>query len=160
MIKLLFAGDFCCSNPQLLKVGNKLESLIRDSDICELNFEGVIPHGIQESPLKFYLNQSSESPQWCADNGFTVINLANNHTFDFGEEGIKNTLEKFSDTTSILGVGIWEDAYKVRVVEKGNKKIGFFALSSADLSSLKNRYDDNKILGCAWLGHPIVWSIL
>ncbi len=160
IIKIFFAGDFCCSNPQKLTLGEKLKLLVKDSDLCELNFEGVIPYGKQESPLKFYLDQSAESPQWCIDNGFNVVSLSNNHTFDFGEDGIRYTVQQFADKATILGVGNWEEAYKVRFVDCKRKRIGFFALSSCDLSSLKSQYDDSHIMGCAWLGHPSIWRIL
>ncbi len=160
VVKLLFVGDFCCSEPKQLQIGSRLKELINQSDICELNFEGVIPHGTQESPLKFYLDQNIESPDWCVNNGFNVISLANNHTFDFGEDGIRHTLQQFAGRATLLGVGAWDEAYKVKYVDCKGKKIGFFALSSGDLSSLKSQYDDSHIMGCAWFGHPSIWRIL
>ncbi len=160
VVKLLFAGDFCCSEPQQLQIGSRLKNLINQSDICELNFEGVIPHGVQESPLKFYLDQNIESPDWCVKNGFNVVSFANNHTFDFGEDGIRYTIQQFADRTTILGVGTWNEAYEVKFVDCKGRRIGFFALSSGDLSSLKSQYDDGHIMGCAWLGHSSIWRIL
>ncbi len=159
-IKLLFAGDFCCSQPDKLNVGGKLRLLIDSSDICELNFEGPVPKGSQESPLIFFLEQNEDSPDWCVRNGFSIINFANNHSFDFGEEGIKYTISKFANKATVLGVGRWEDAYKVHYVDCRGKRLGYLALSSCDLSSLKSEYDNKENIGCAWMWHPSIWKII
>ena len=93
------------------------------------------------------------------NNGFNVIGLANNHAFDFGEEGLKATKKAFEDVLAI-GCGKWSEAYGVKYLKVKNKTIGFFSASSADLATLKDRWTDDGKYGCAWINHISVSSII
>ena len=64
--------------------------------------------------------------------GFDVLNLANNHVWDYGREGFVDTLHNLKGGPwTIIGAGKdRDDAEKVRVVEKKGLKIGFVGLTS------------------------------
>lgn len=61
--------------------------------------------------------------------GFDVVSLANNHVFDLGEEGLKNTIKHLNENgIKYCGAGMnIEEASKPAVVEYKGKKIAFLA---------------------------------
>ena len=158
-IKLFIAGDFCSSDPESVIIGDSLKKIIDDSDLKILNFEGPLPVGAYVGGANHYLKQSKLSPSWCIKNGFNIVGLANNHACDFGEEGLKSTEDAFSDIIT-LGTGSWDDAYKIRIIEINGKKIGLFSATSADFSSLKNKFDDKDKYGCPWINHVSVPKLI
>ena len=90
-IRLFFAGDFC-SKPSTSKisVSDDLKSLINSCDVKVVNFEVPLnplvsmPHQKRE---RFF--QHDDVPDFLRGLGFNVFSLANNHAFDWGEEGFK-----------------------------------------------------------------------
>lgn len=159
-IRIVIAGDFCSTHPEDLSIGDSLNKLIHDADLRCVNFEGPLQTGEIESANGSFLQQSYSSPRWLKDKGFNVIALANNHACDFGETGLKASKDAFGDAVT-LGCGEgWTEAYRVRYVEVKGKKIGFFNATSADFSSLKDRWTDENKYGCAWVNHPSVPLIL
>lgn len=64
--------------------------------------------------------------------GFTVLNIANNHVWDYGREGFEDTLKHLSKGPwAFIGGGDNRDeAEEVRVIEKNGLKIGFVGLTS------------------------------
>lgn len=102
-MKILVAGDFCPRQrvADRLKLGDfesvlgEVKPIIKEADYSIVNFECPICKG-RESPIdKCGPNLSCseygiKAAQWV---GFKCLTLANNHFFDFGEEGVSNTLE-------------------------------------------------------------------
>ena len=158
-IKIFIAGDFCVYHPERVSLGHELKKIINFSDVRVVNFEGPLQVGEKHTAGEFYLRQSHLSPEWLLNNGFNVIGLANNHAFDFGEEGLKATKKAFEDVLAI-GCGKWSEAYGVKYLKVKNKTIGFFSASSADLATLKDRWTDDGKYGCAWINHISVSSII
>ena len=78
-----------------------------------------------------------------------VIQLANNHAFDWEEEGFRKTIASLGEDA--FGAGTYEEAYKVKVVEKGGMKIGFFALSFAAYKGVFDDVMNHDGLGCAYI---------
>lgn len=152
MIKVLFSGDFCSQAPHKIKLGENLKSLLSSADICQTNFEGILEVGEPVTSNKNRLHQSFEAPNWLENNGFNLISLANNHAYDFGIDGLQATIDSFTKT-QLVGVGKWQNAYKVVVKEIGGIRIGFLSATHADFSSLKDFWTDKNKLGCAWINH-------
>lgn len=158
-LKLVFVGDFCSYTPERQKIGTKLQVLLDQSDLNVVNFEGCLQYGQLHTAGRFYLKQSHDSPRWLIDHGFNVVNLANNHAYDWGEVGLRKTQEAFADVIA-LGCGYWNEVYQVRFVELKGFRIGLFFATSADLSSLKDKWDDGTKFGCPWINHVEVDEIL
>lgn len=149
-MRLLIAGDFCSYFPSEITVSNELKQVITSHSIRIVNFEGPLNVGQKHTASTFYLKQSEESPKWCTNNGFNLINLANNHAYDFGETGLKATEKSFHDAITI-GCGSWDEAYSIKTIVVNEKKIGFFSATSADLASLKDKWTDKNKYGCPWI---------
>lgn len=159
MLKLAFYGDFCSYFPEKQTIGKQLQDLIDRQDLNVVNFEGCLQYGRLHTVGRFYLRQSQNSPCWLKKHGFNVVNLANNHAYDWGEEGLCRTQEAF-DGVEVLGCGYWDEAYSVRFIELKGYKLGFFSATSADLSSLKDKWTDQKRFGCPWINHFSVDNVL
>lgn len=149
-IKLLFAGDFCSEYPERIKLSHNINKIIESCDYNLINFEGPLAKGKLNSPNNKSLPQSLHSPSWCEENGFNVISLANNHSLDYGVEGLLSTKNSFKNST-VLGVGDWTEAYKVKIMNVKGVKIGFLTGTSYDFASLKDKWTDYNKIGCAWI---------
>ena len=158
-INIAIAGDFCSFYPHENEISNALRSELSSHELRIVNFEGPLQIGDLHTAGSYFLKQSKDSPSWCLNNGFNIINLANNHAYDFGKEGLKATKQSFGNILT-LGSGYWDEVYSVTRVEISGKKIGFFSATSADLSSLKDRWTDLDKYGCPWIKHPCVNKVI
>lgn len=151
-ITLFFAGDFC-SKPSTapIKVSDELKALIQSCDFKVVNFEVPLkPENVHLKPQKqerFF--QHDDTPIFLRELGFNLFQLANNHVFDWGDEGFKKTKAVLGD--SAFGAGTYEEAYKIKVVEKEGIKIGFLALSFAAYKGVFDNVMNHEGLGCAYI---------
>lgn len=102
-ITLLVAGDFC---PQYRVAGlfekkdfetvlGGVKAITMQADYSIVNFECPITYGNEKAINKLGPNlrcsQSGiDALKWA---GFNCVTLANNHFYDYGDEGVKNTIE-------------------------------------------------------------------
>jgi poly-gamma-glutamate synthesis protein (capsule biosynthesis protein) len=100
--KLLLLGDVVPSVPY--QFGEKLKSILKKHDLCVFNLEGAF--SLEENPLFKAGRHLLLDPAYFirfADY-FHVASLANNHVMDFGEEGLKTTLE-ICNSLGLMTVG-------------------------------------------------------
>ena len=115
-------------------------------DIVLGNLENPIYSGnspvYKKSNLVF--KAKSENAAMLKEAGFTILNLANNHTMDHKEAGLINTMKILHDNgISYIGAGIYNDkATSPLVIEKKGCKIGFLGYSM--LGSEDNIYSNNQ----------------
>lgn len=150
-IRIFFAGDFC-SKPSTsrITVSDELKCLIQSCDLKVVNFEvplkpsGALPPQVRE---RFF--QNDDAPNFLRSIGFNLFQLANNHAFDWGEEGFKKTKSALGNQS--FGAGTYDEAYRPKIVEVRGVKIGFLSVCFA---AYKGVFDDIKIhdgLGCAYI---------
>lgn len=151
-ISIFFAGDFC-SKPSTnsITVSEELAEQIQSCDFKVVNFEvplkscdTVLPPQRRE---RFF--QNDDAPGFLKGMGFNLFSLANNHAFDWGDEGFRKTKEAFGGES--FGAGSYEEAYRVKVVEKDGVKIGFLALSFAAYTGVFDDVMAHEGLGCAYI---------
>ena len=135
-MKIFFAGDFC-SKPSASKitVSDELRELLNSCDLKVINFEVPLKPNITLPPQgreRFF--QNDDVPDFLRSIGFNLLQLANNHAFDWGEEGFKKTKAALGDAS--FGAGTYEEAYKVKVVEVNGMKIGLRSSPSLATASL------------------------
>ena len=151
-IKLFFSGDFC-SKPSTSKiaVSEDLRTLILSCDFKVVNFEVPLKpdnaHLPDQKRERFY--QHDDTPDFLRDLGFNLFLLANNHAFDWGEEGFQKTKNALGNDS--LGAGTYDEAYKVKIVEKEGLKIGFMSLSFAAYTGVFDDVTNHEGLGCAYI---------
>ena len=161
-IRLFFVGDFCSLvSADDITVTPKLASLIQEADTSVCNFETPVKpndYSVVQDSTFTSLYQSAQSVDFLEGLGFGLFSMANNHTFDCGEEGYLETLKLLKKAQSI-GAGSFDEAYKVKVIEKQGVKIGFLALTYASFGVFDNTSDGSG-LGCAYINHPCVNHII
>ena len=150
-IRIFFAGDFC-SKPSTSKinVSKELKDLIQSCDLKVVNFEVPLKSGVNLPPQKrerFF--QHDDTTDFLRGLGFNLFSLANNHAFDWGDEGFKKTKAALGDAA--FGAGTYEEAYRVKVVEINGVKIGFFSLSFAAYKGVFDDVTNQEGLGCAYI---------
>ena len=150
-VKLFFAGDFC-SKPSTSKitVSDELKNLIQSCDLKVVNFEVPLKPDVKLPPQsreRFY--QNDDAPEFLRSLGFNLFSQANNHAFDWGDEGYKKTKAALGDAA--FGAGTYEEAYRVKVVEIKGVKIGFLALSFAAYKGVFDDVMNHEGLSCAYI---------
>lgn len=150
-IRLFFAGDFC-SKPttSFITPSDELKHLLSTCDCRVVNFEVPLKPDIELPERKeerFF--QNDDAPQFLRNLGFDLFAIANNHAFDWGEEGFKKTKAALGDQS--FGAGTYDEAYRVKVVEIKGKKIGFLALAYAVYTWPLQDFDEKRGLGCAYI---------
>lgn len=159
-IRLLFCGDFVSEYPEKIEIADDFKILLDNCDVNCLNFEAPLPIG---NPIAIkgtaVLPQSLESPVWCEKQGFNLISLANNHMGDYGQEALKATMKAFKSAT-LVGAGSWEEAFAVKVMKIKDLKVGFLSLAQCEFGILNDNWVDSDALGCAWVNHQKVNTII
>lgn len=102
-MKVLIAGDFCPQNrveklfqsKQFNKVLGEVKPIVEQVDYAIVNLECPVCQGEERPILKCGPRlkcdfSGMEAIKWA---GFDCVTLANNHFLDYGEEGVKNTLD-------------------------------------------------------------------
>ena len=158
-VKILFLGDFVVQNPNKIVLSNDFQELINDSDFATCNFEAVVSNdfkaNVKSGPS---IQQSEFSPNFLSQIGINMLSLANNHTLDFGVEGLKKTQSSMGDIITI-GAGLPEEVYKIKVIIIKDIKIGFLALTQLEFGTLTNEYATNDV-GTAWINHKCINSLI
>ena len=102
MIKINFFGDFMSNKAHLLK---------KEVDYSNLNIVNLEAPIISNTCKPIYKSgpnifQNISSIEFLENNSFNLISLANNHTMDFGMEGLKNTQNTIKKS-NVIGAGNW-----------------------------------------------------
>lgn len=150
-IRLLFAGDFC-SKPSTsrISVSDELKSLIQSCDLKVVNFEVPLKLETKMPPQgreRFF--QNDDAPDFLKKLGFNLFSLANNHAFDWGNDGFNKTKAALVDAA--FGAGTYEEAYRPKVVEVNGIKVGFLGLSFAAYTGVFDDVTKHDGVGCAYI---------
>lgn len=127
---------------------------IRSADIAFGNLETAITPGPEVLPFEMSFRADPESAAALRDAGFDVLSLANNHTPNFGEEGLLDTL-RYLDEVGIVHVGAGKDA-----VEAGQPMfmsvngIRFAFLAYNDRDVVPASYEAGEGAGTAFMRIP------
>lgn len=148
-IELFFCGDFCSTpSTKSIEVSQELRGLINSCDFRVCNFEVPLkPDGV--APKAGMFCQHDDAPAFLEELGFNLFSFANNHTFDYGVEGWQKTMAAFQNKP--FGSGTYDEAFKVKVVEKNDIKIGFLALCYAARFGVFNDVREKDGYGCAYI---------
>lgn len=150
-IKLLFVGDFCSKpSTSLISVSDELTKLIQSCDLKVVNFEVPLRPEIEMPQIgyeRFF--QNDDAPDFLKKMGFNLFSMANNHMFDWGEDGFRKTKAAFKD--SAFGSGHYDEAYQVKIVEINGLRIGFMALTYAAYYGVFDDVMCHDGLGCAYI---------
>lgn len=133
-----------------------IEPIIKKYDLRYYNQESII--GGKKIGVSHYprLNSPEEIGENLVESGFNLVSLANNHTFDKGEEGILNSLVFWKSQTGVKTAGSYssyEERDNIIVYEQNEIKYAFLAytMSTNGLSApdgkeyYLNVYDEEQV---------------
>ena len=112
------------------------DSLIKSADVACGNLEGVLADSgrLRKSlngKLSFSFMMPTKSVQLLVDAGFDFMGIANNHIFDFWDEGTQSTIKTLKDAG--IGVAGTKDC-ETSIREIDGVKYGFCAFGHEDYS--------------------------
>lgn len=141
---ITIAGDFAttCRGERAIEddyaFSKEVVTILRDSDVFIVNLESPVAddgcHPIEKVGPN--LRTSRNAIKYLKESGVDAVTLANNHFYDYGEEGVKQTLDSLTDN-NILYVGggrTEEEKRKALYVEKGNCKVAILNYCEAEFS--------------------------
>lgn len=120
-----------------------------EADITMLNLENAITERGYKVPKEFNFRMPPKYLQVLKDGGVDIVNLANNHVWDYGQVGVKDTIA-YLDEAGIYHVGAGvtaEEAGKPVIIKIKGKSIGFLGYYFMegnvveDVSALKKTAD-------------------
>jgi len=123
----------------------KIKDYLKNADLVFGNLETPITPGreILDGEMIFRSNPGTE--QALKEANFSILSLANNHTPNFGEQGLKDTFT-YLQNADIKYVGAGEneeEAYRPVYIEKGGIKFAFLGYSDAGLVPILYEAGDN-----------------
>lgn len=155
-MKILIGGDIVPKADEVKQLFIDGETRALFGDVCDLiksadrtiiNLECALTNSDNEIP-KFgpCLKADPRTADTLKKLGVTDVALSNNHVFDFGIEGLKETMDSLKRAgLPYMGVGENDtDSRKPYVIEQGGKKIGIIDVCEHEYSyALPNRIGAN-----------------
>src|SRR5690606_33518579 len=86
----------------------KLGSVLKDADVALGNLENPITDRGEPADKSYVFRTSPEAVPAIQASGLDVLNLANNHTLDYGLEGLRDTI-RYLDEAGIGWIGAGEN---------------------------------------------------
>ena len=121
------------------------EKILQDADITLGNLEGTLfdeggtPKSCSDPSVCFVFRTPSKYGQYLKKAGFDYLSIANNHSNDFGDEGIRQTMKNL-DELDIKYTGIKKLA-ETAIIEKDNLKYGFVSFAPLSKTVNLNNYE-------------------
>ncbi|MGI6373989.1 MAG: CapA family protein [Patescibacteria group bacterium] len=154
-ITLLAVGDLSFSrgvemmmdrNDDLYYPFRQLEGFFQSADLSFANLESPLTPGrvIQSGEMIF--RGKSEMAEVLATLGIDIVSLANNHTPNFGEKGLKDTFNSLTDS-GVLYVGAGETdqaAYAPVYLSKSGLTLAFIAHNDSDVVPASYRASSDR----------------
>ncbi|WP_304181631.1 CapA family protein [Leptotrichia trevisanii] len=126
------------------------QNILKNADITVGNLEGTLfdnggtPKTCNNQNVCYVFRMPSRYGAYLKQAGFDYLSIANNHSNDFGEIGIKKTMKSL-DNLGIKYSGI-KDIAESAILEKDGKKFGFISFSPNSATVKLNDYNYAKKL--------------
>jgi len=105
----------------------EVKDIIKSADLAFINQETVmagVNFGYSGYPN---FNAPQVLAYTLADTGFDILNIANNHAMDMGEEGLLATLDFLDSIKDITVIGARKEGKSGRIITKNNITLGFLS---------------------------------
>lgn len=156
MVSIFVAGDVINYNhADGMICSDILSDIIKKSDYSICNFEAPV-EGFGKPQIKSgpHHTQRVKTPEGLKKQGFDALLLANNHTMDFGIQGLVETI-KYAEQNGLdtVGAGVdTESAYQPLIKEVGSIKLGIVNACEAQFGVI-DYFTRNEEAGYAWINH-------
>jgi len=124
---------------------------IRSADIAFGNLETPITSGPEVLPFEMSFRADPEAAAALQEAGFDVLSLANNHTPNFGEKGLEDTVS-YLDEVGIVHAGAGTDfeANQAGFIDAKGVRFAFLAYNDDDVVPASYEAGDDR-LGTAFM---------
>ena len=159
-ISILTCGDMVINTSDTKIISDELSKIITSSNISICNFEAPIKSKGSPIPkIGPHVHQLKSAIGAIKNCGFDMFSLANNHIYDYGETGLKDTIDEITkNNLDYIGAGLsFDEAYSLLIKEIDEIKIGFLAFCESEFGAL---LEDEGRGGYAWINHPSVNNIV
>lgn len=149
---LAFVGDiFIPEKVKSVVLSAELTELLSSCEVRSCNLEAPLQgYGSQQPKVGPHLCQSVEAPAMIERMGFNLINTANNHIFDYGDQALKQTLNAFHCPT--VGAGMaFNEIYRPYIDTESSPRIAYLSFGEAEFGACVGNEN-----GFAWVNHPYV----
>lgn len=135
--------------PGARKVVEFLKRPFSCADFCSVNLETVVSEKSYSSAYpgkRFLLRSHPESLQGLEALGVDLVVLANNHARDWGDEGIKDTIEALQDKGfPFVGAVLTEEEAELgKIVQVGAYKVGTVSYTTVTGSFVNDNYPPSE----------------
>lgn len=145
---MIFAGDVVLSENVENFVGDRTGYVFelwkpgKEADVFMANLEHPVTTATERVEKKFNFKMHPRYGATLLDAGITLVNTANNHIFDFGLQGMEDTM-RFLDSLGIAYTGLGRNLAEARkpvVIRKKGWTVGFLGyFGGGEYSASKNR---------------------
>ena len=166
-VKVSFAGD--CTLCSDARIFNHFDSVVKkrwdypfkkckqyfqNDDLTLVNCEMAITNSRKHAKKKFVFAMKPEGTKYFKRAGIEAVNLANNHTLDFGQSGLRDTRKNLSKA----GI-LWSDTTNYSIfTAKNGIKIGMCGYTSTGglsktyklIKTLRSKGCQIVIVSCHW----------
>lgn len=113
----------------------KIQDYLKNADLVFGNLETPITQGVEIPDFEMIFRSNPGTEQALKQAGFSVLSLANNHTPNFGEKGLKDTFNYLNNAgIKYVGAGRNEqEANQPIYIEKKGVKFAFLAYNDTDV---------------------------
>lgn len=134
----------------------EVSSLLQNDDITFANFESTFTDAMEKEPKAFNFKAPKEYVDILKTGSVEVVSVANNHTYDFKEQGFNDTINTLEEADiSYCGAELYS-IYEVKGIKVGF--IGYYANYNPDiyeeveagLKTLKEKNVDLIIVSYHW----------
>ena len=134
-IKLLFVGDVMMTryvekriknlNKEYIYLFEKILNYLKTFDYVIANLEGPISDKGVKVGSKYSFRMKPEVAEALSKANINIVNLANNHIFDYGKVAFEDTLKNLEKNN----IKYFGNSYEPLIIEKEGAKIGFLGFS-------------------------------
>jgi poly-gamma-glutamate capsule biosynthesis protein CapA/YwtB (metallophosphatase superfamily) len=118
---------------------------LRSADITFGNLETSITPGPEVESFEMSFRADPESAAALRDAGFDVLSLANNHTPNFGETGLQDTMRYLDDVGIVhVGAGLDTQAHQPRFMTEKGIRFAFLAYNDRDVVPASYEASDSR----------------
>lgn len=147
-VTLLFAGDVTLSDNVEDAIGTDTSYVFRlwkpgeEADIFMVNLEHPVTRAMEKVEKKYNFKMNPASIGTLKDGRVSLVNCANNHVFDYGLQGIEETIRNL-DSAGVKYVGIGKnlkDARSPVILDVRGRRFGFLGyFGGGDFEATANR---------------------